>query len=146
MQRTPPPKATPTHRVQAQTTHAPALTPQSNPRPNASAHVNTNTHNPAVPSGELPPPQPLPFASPSLQPQATKVVSLERHIQELVHQNTETERARSKAQERLNQLGEELKAARENQMFTREQWKVERTEWREGCNAVCRHTFHRSPS
>ncbi|KAG8884251.1 hypothetical protein FRB97_004756 [Tulasnella sp. 331] len=137
MQRTPPPKATPSHRTQAQT-HASVLTPQTNPRTitSVSANANANPYNSAIPSNELPPPQPLPFASPSLQPQAAKVISLERHIQELVYQNTETERARSKAQERLDQISAELKAARENQLFTKEQWKVERTEWREGCNAL----------
>lgn len=70
-------------------------------------------------------------------PQAAAVATLEKHVRDLVAQNQSTEKARQQAQADLDEVNEELKAARENLLLAKGQWKLEKFEWREGCNAVC---------
>lgn len=84
----------------------------------------------------LPPPRPIPTGSPSTAPTNVAVSSLENHLAQLVQQNKKSEEERLKLKEKLDELSVEAKANRENLLLLRERYKMEKTEWRIGCDAV----------
>jgi len=89
----------------------------------------------------LPPPAPIPSASPSAAPYRAQIESLNQQLGHLVAANQQLNAKLTKANGELLGAAEDHKRGME---AIRLQWKNERKEWMDGCDAVGLEVLHKA--